>query len=604
MTSFMPNRTRVGILAQFKQALGSHPGNHAVAGPRLVAIFVAVATLSTCSGFVQAMQDDTTLRSDLEKEILPVEAAFRSAPDEAAGRRAYADFLFRLGNMREANQVAALLATVTSGNRHDLELGAKIALLLSDYDRAEALYKRLMDVAAKGSESYEKAVSGLVRTYYQSNQYGKTKDLKLPIQWSETRGIGALLIFMQKFEGEPYQIEWATEEKVAHLNITNDFRTPGALPLMTLQVNGHDVEFILDTGGDRLYIDNAIARKVGIRNIHKRQSKYAYTGGETVEEPLGIADSVTIDKVTLKNVPVIVAQWKGRGLPGDGVVTTQILKQFLSTVDYEQAEITLRERSDKSRKQVLKTFGSRCWCGVPFFMASTHLMFAKGSINGRTGLNMFMDSGLASSMPLIIHDESAADLGLQKRAMPATKYFTAEVDSYGIGPFTRGRANALGNVMVEKDPYRSFGFIFDALISHQYLYHLGSWTIDFDSMTYYFPCHSAEAEPSRAARPEKGGGVQSQDLERTAESLRKYEGSYHSDAIRSDLVVAISQGRFSFTASGSLQGTFGLAMIGEHRFEAKDAPEKVVLEFTVEGDRATSVTVTVSGQGPFLFIRR
>ena len=31
------------------------------------------------------------------------------------------------------------------------------------------------------------------------------------------------------------------------------------------------------------------------------------------------------------------------------------------------------------------------------------------------------------------------------------------------------------------------GFIFDALISHQYLRHLGSWTIDFDSMTYYFP---------------------------------------------------------------------------------------------------------------------
>ncbi|MFQ5745252.1 MAG: hypothetical protein ACE5HV_16975 [Acidobacteriota bacterium] len=41
-----------------------------------------------------------------------------------------------------------------------------------------------------------------------------------------------------------------------------------------------------------------------------------------------------------------------------------------------------------------------------------------------------------------------------------------------------------------------------------------------------------------------------------------------------------------------------MAMIGEHRFEAKDAPEKVVLEFTAEGDRATSVTVTVSGQGP------
>ena len=27
----------------------------------------------------------------------------------------------------------------------------------------------------------------------------------------------------------------------------------------------------------------------------------------------------------------------------------------------------------------------------------------------------------------------------------------------------------------------------DVLISHQYLWPKGSWTIDFDGMTYYFP---------------------------------------------------------------------------------------------------------------------
>ena len=50
-----------------------------------------------------------------------------------------------------------------------------------------------------------------------------------------------------------------------------------------------------------------------------------------------------------------------------------------------------------------------------------------------------------------------------------------------------GPAQALGNVFVEDDFFWQFGFMADALISHQYLWPKGSWTIDFDAMKYYFP---------------------------------------------------------------------------------------------------------------------
>src|SRR5262245_46518523 len=130
---------------------------------------------------------------------------------------------------------------------------------------------------------------------------------------------------------------------------------------------------------------------------------------------------------------------------------------------------------------------------MPFFMAGTHLMFTHGSLNGRHGLNMFMDSGLASPMPLVIHEDTAKDLGIATNPLPGSSRFVAPIESYGIGSLTRGKTNALGNVLVEKDPYRRFGFFFDALISHQYLYHLGSWTIDFDTMTYYFPAEANTA---------------------------------------------------------------------------------------------------------------
>ncbi len=542
-------------------------------------------------------QEEAKLRSDLERELPAIEAALREAPGEPDRRRAYAAALFELGNMREAHEVIAPLATPWSFNAHDLELGARLSLMLSDYRRAEQRYRRLSEVAEEGSDMHAKAISGLALVLYQMNRYAEARGLELPPD-----GEGdTLLEYMQKFEGEPYQVEWANAERVAHLKMTNDFRRPGALPLMKLEVNGHEVEFILDTGGDRLYVDRDVAERIGIRRIHERQARYAYTGGETVDEPLGVADTVKLGEVTLRNVPVICATWKALGALGDGVVTTQILKQFLSTVDYGKGEITLRERSPRGREQLLESFGDQELHRLPFFMAKTHLMFTKGSLNGRQGLNMFMDSGLAASMALVIHDETVEDLGLEKTPLEGTQYYSASFESHGIGTLTRGAAQGLGNVIVERDPYLGWGFLFDALISHQYLYHLGSWTIDFDTMTYYFPTEVEPAVPVETETPESE--VEEGPAPTDAE-LEGYAGEYRCDAIASEIGVTFADGKLRFTATGNLRGAFALAWTGKDTFKAEGVPQEMVLEFELEEGRATRARVSIGGQGPFTFERQ
>ena len=129
-------------------------------------------------------------------------------------------------------------------------------------------------------------------------------------------------------------------------------------------------------------------------------------------------------------------------------------------------------------------------------------MFAKGSLNGHKGMNFFMDSGLAASMPLVVVDETVEFLGLKKNEIPGTTYYWSPIESHGLdglasgpshpeggaqpSPPARGGSAALGNVFVEEDFFWQFGFMADALISHQYLWPKGSWTIDFDNMKYYF----------------------------------------------------------------------------------------------------------------------
>ena len=425
-------------------------------------------------------------RTALEAELRAAETGFRAAPKDPAARRAYARLLGQLGNVWQATEVIGPLATTASSDTADLGLGARLAYLTGKYARAEELYRRLREITPAGSEGKVAAITGLVLVYYQTNQYEKAKSLSLPDEGTDERGTANLLTFMKRFEGVPYRIAWATPDRVAELPIVNDFVPGGALPEMNLEINGQTVRFLLDTGGDRLYVDEGVANRLGLRTISKRRSKYAYTHGESVDEPLAVADQVKMGAVTVSAVPVIVAKWKVLGQSTDGVLTTQMLKQFLSTVDYDQKRITLRERSPRGRAQLVAALGPSP-VEMPFFMSGTQLMFAKGTLAGHAGLDLLLDSGLAASVPIVIVDETVRDLALPKTAMPNSKYYLVGLSSHGLEGLVRGPAQALGNVIIEENAYWANGFLWDGLISHQYLRHLGSWTLDFDLMKYFFP---------------------------------------------------------------------------------------------------------------------
>ncbi len=463
---------------------------------RLMATMVALATGLTawsCRGDSLSCGELTgtdveewhpRLRGEVEAALGPRRQAFEadSANDEA--RRAYAEVLFKLGDIWEADEVIAPLGTTTTCHAGDLGFAARTAYLLGDYERAMTLNDRLRELADEGSDIHAQALRGLTLAHYQTNDYARARELPAP---DTTEGPASLLTFMQAFEGEPYGVEWTGDERIAHLPMTNDITQPGALPLVTLEIDGEAVNLILDTGGDRLYLDRGIYDRLGLPTLANREARYAYTGGETVEEPLGVASTVTMGEVTLSNVPVIGATWKALGQISDGVLTTQILKQFLTTVDYDNRRITFRERSAEALAEVMETFGDTPPVEAPFYMTSTHLMFAKGSLNGHPGMNYFLDSGLAASMPLVIVEETVEFLDLEKTEIEGTPYYWAPIESHGLDGLPSGPAQALGNVFVESDFFWRSGFMADVLISHQYLWPKGSWTIDFDEMKYYFP---------------------------------------------------------------------------------------------------------------------
>jgi hypothetical protein len=530
----------------------------------------------------------TGVRADLEEVIEGLAAAYRTTPGDVEVRRAYADALFKLGDVWEANDVISPLATADSSNAWDLELGGRTALLTLDLDRAERLYKRLLAIAEPGSDTEKSAQRGLVMVYYQRQDFEGARSIPLPDEDDESR---SFVEWMQLFEGEPYQIEWTAADRTAHLPFTNDIKQPGALPEVELKVNGHKVLLTLDTGGDRLYLDVSVAEKVGMRELTMDKAKYAYTGGKYVDEPLGVVEEVELGGVTLRNVPAVGAHWNANGPTTDGVIGTALLKQFLSTIDYEKKEITLRPRGAAGKASLMRSVGNRDLTRMPYFMTGPHLMFAKGQMNGRERLNLFMDSGLAMSMPMIIVNETTELMGLEKNELDGTSYYWVALDDHGLAGMPGGPSQALGNVFVEGDNYRNQGFFWDALISHQYLWKQGFWVIDFDTMSYYFP-----------AETDIAGGIQdvaepASDGDRTKIALTDpapYVGDYDVGGGAAILKVSAQGNTLYLQAPGQQpvaleaysDGTFGIPLAA------------AIIEF--EGDPATGITALNLKQGAAL----
>ncbi len=443
-------------------------------------LFIVCVLLSCTVVFVASTspgEGKMKYRSKVLKELAVAETAFNQSPGNPASRKEYATLLFQTGDFWKAKTIVQPLLEKSPADIETLHLGARLAYLVADYKNAAEINKRIAALAEKGTKEYDQAIKALALIYFQTREYGKVKELP---EFEEFKGFMDL---MKKFPGKPYEIEWTNKEKIAAVPFTIE----NMLPTIQVQVNGKELKFILDTGGNLFYIDKGVAQQVGLEKLATHKAKYAYTGGEEVDEYLGRADTITIGGLTIKNVPMTLAEWKSRGIQSDGVLTTQALKEFLYTIDYANNKMIFRERSERGRKQFRASIQGKDTVEIPFVLDETHLLFARGSLNGTGGLTFLVDSGLALSMPFVGIDGMLEDMKIETTKLEGTKYSWFKINSLGLGSLVWDKpTQGLANIIIEEAPYWSQGFIWDGLISHQFLKNFGSWTLDFDAMKFIF----------------------------------------------------------------------------------------------------------------------
>ena len=176
-------------------------------------------------------------------------------------------------------------------------------------------------------------------------------------------------------------------------------------------------------------VDAEVAKTIGVEVLTTSKGRFAYTGGEAVDVGKGRVDRLQLGEVTLTNVPVQILPWRSRGVNSDGVLSTSVLMQFLSTVDYANGRMVFHERGPLGKEQLSEALDGEDVVRMPFTMFSTHFQFAKGSLNGHERLNFFMDSGLAMTLPFITVNETLDWLGIEKEPLTGTSYSLFAIQS-------------------------------------------------------------------------------------------------------------------------------------------------------------------------------
>lgn len=107
-------------------------------------------------------------------------------------------------------------------------------------------------------------------------------------------------------------------------------------------INGHAVEFLLDTGAGVTTVDRAFARQIGLPAGQKVEAQGA---GGTVEAEIVTGVTLTIGSLTLVNAPVAVMDLapvaRGLGRPMTVVLGRELFDHSVVTIDWRAKSLTL-----------------------------------------------------------------------------------------------------------------------------------------------------------------------------------------------------------------------------------------------------------------------
>jgi len=251
-------------------------------------------------------------------------------------------------------------------------------------------------------------------------------------------------------------------------------------------VNGKPTVVHVDTGGTFLVMGPNRAKELG---IEVKEAGKGFHGATETTVYKGLAKRLQLGAAVLENVPVGVLPTL-TGHQDFVIFGTNVLQQFLSTLDYPGGRLILSPKGDAMRRTRHMEMLPRNRTRVPFFMWGDHYMFARGAVGEHQNLNFFIDSGLVSLHPSPTGGLQQAAFSTSKERLLEWRIPEDEAAKNVIElpvPLSLGSLKQDNVLIVPGEVGTSpFGGVrMDGLLSHAFLKEY-AWTLDFENREYVF----------------------------------------------------------------------------------------------------------------------
>ena len=321
------------------------------------------------------------------------------SPELAAAQGLYAD-----GKFGEAEAAAKKLPDGDKYSVAGLQLRAELELSASNLASAQAdlLQARHLDI-------HNKTTLGLLALAFQrADKFADAAPfLEQVDRIAEARQAQALAATVA------YRVDGlGVEDRIKLLRVD-------PLPVVAVRLNGGAVRyFLVDTGGAELLLDDSLASQLELPDLGATQEKLA--GGEIRRLGHSVLPSIAIGLWVVHDVPVVTGSTAaysqmfdvatdgqpggaaGAGIDIRGVIGTEFLAHFLSTIDYRKGELRLERRppvrgaaTDAAVMQRMTAAGA---AAVPLRYVGDHSLLVDGTVtasgNAVGGTPVLLDTGL------------------------------------------------------------------------------------------------------------------------------------------------------------------------------------------------------------------
>lgn len=387
-----------------------------------------------------------------------------------------ANKLFKEGKFEESNSYFSNVIMDDPKNFTAYTYLGYIALLSNNSEAAE---KNLL-FASKLKPQNPTINWMLAELYYRENKYKEAIPYFVRIR--KTSMVNKLNS-LQNFK--PYEVISQS------FKTTIKFLTTDPLPVIQVRLSNDEIiNLFIDTGGGEVILDESFLKKLNLPVYGTDKGSFA--GGKKGKIYHSKLDSLVIGEFTIKNFPIQLMDISQplkqyfKDIPISGVIGTNLLYQFISTIDYLNGQLVLKQKNQDS---LISQNGQKY--SLPIYLAPDHYMLAHGTINNSDSMLFFIDTGLIgggftcpkSTLKIanIKPDKSKQSDGTGGGGKVISIPF--QINKLSLGTVEQHNLTGLylGNFPVEN----AFGFRIGGLISHDY-FRKYSVTFDFSRMTCYF----------------------------------------------------------------------------------------------------------------------